>query len=66
MARWLKSAGISDKEMAVQSKALKGEFNKRVARAGYVSTYKKRTPPPEKYSEVSSFSRKKTVPLIIA
>jgi hypothetical protein len=31
-----------------------------------MSTYKNRTPPREKYADVSSFSRKKTEPLIRA
>jgi len=53
-------------DIAVQSKELKGKLNKPVRGRGYVSTYKKTTPPREKYSDVSSFNRKKTVPLMMA
>jgi len=54
---------------ADQSSELERRMDQRDSTGGdiiSISTYKNRTPPREKYADVSSFSRKKTEPLMRA
>ena len=67
MGRCAKRAGISASEdKAAQSKELAIWVGHRSRQGQPMMTYKKRTPPREKYCDVSSFSLKKTEPLIRA
>lgn len=68
MGRCAKRAGISAiEDNAAQSKELAKWVGYRAeARTQSVMTYKNRIPPREKYCDVSSFSLKKTEPLIRA